>query len=196
MTKHVLDKKLWSLVNSRLNYPAMLKAIYGIDRIVPAGDTVELYTSPEAEQAIMPQSYGNALGMVSQVVDMTTFTEIVNKSYKTNNNDMLYVFNRFSDKDDANLIKYPLTSSKLLNAAPEYCKTLYSGKYDFCFSPANGFHDVDLVLYVDNIDTLMEDVTFMKLQDCDIGKICEYKILNMIPLDESVDEELIKQGEL
>ena len=80
MNKYVLDKDLWRLVNTRLNYPAMLKSIFGIDRIVPVGDTVELYSSPEAQQALKPHSYGNALGMVSQVVDMTTFTEIVNKT--------------------------------------------------------------------------------------------------------------------
>ncbi len=193
--KHTVDLKLWRAVDHQLNISAMLGAMYNIDKITIDEHTVILESSNEDIQISRRDSYGKALAMVSQLTDMTTFLNVVEKSTKKENEEV-FVFNRFSHADDPNLIIYPIRKYEMMNIIPEYCMKFYKDKYDFRFTPDNGFQNAELILYIDKMDELMEDLTFLRLKDGDIGKVCEYKLKNMIPFEEYVDDNIFEEEEV
>ena len=194
MKKYTADLNLWRRVNTCLNVPALLQDIFNINHILPGDSTVKLIAENPPEIA-KQNSRGNALALLSKTVDMDTFLNVIYKAH-TVKDDNIFVFDRFDD-DEEETLSFPLMGQKIMDLIPTYCDKFYEGKYDFRLTSDEGFHNIDLILKIegDNWKRVMEDVSFMVLKDGDIVNLYNYKIENMIPFEEYVDDGIL-QGEL
>jgi len=195
MKKYTADLDIWKKVNTHLNAAALLSDVYNVNHIQPNESTVT-FISENPPEISKQHSRGNALALISNIVSVDVFLDVIHRSY-TQKGKNIFVYDKF-DVDDKNTIAYPLLRQDILNAIPDYCNKLYKDKFDFRLTPEQGFHEIDLILKIegDNWDKLMEDISFLTLKDSDINELYNYKIKNMIPFEEFIDEEELQQGEL
>jgi hypothetical protein len=195
MKTYVVSSQSWKVANSKINMSAKLSSLYGIDKIEVHGDEVHLH-SIDGPNADRQNSYGDSWSLLSKLVSPQVIVDVVNKSHDSDH-EVIYVLDRFTSADDDNLIVFPLLSLSKCGDVAKYVKTFYKDKYDFAFSATDGFHKLDMILFVDEVEKVKEDISFLLLRDSDIGKIYEYKLRNMIPFEEYVSDEVLeKQGAL
>jgi len=193
--KYTASSKIWKKVNTHLNAAALLSDIFNVNHIQEE-DSVVTFISENEPQISRQNSRGNALALLSKMIDMDTFLNVIHKSYTTKDED-IFVYSKF-DPTDQNTILFPIMERRIMDLIPEYCNALYKDMYDFRLTVDEGFHSIDLILKIEGKkwDDLMEDVSFMVLKEGNILDLCNYKIEHMIPFEQHVDDEILKQGEL
>lgn len=188
-----VDSRFWKRINEKTNIGAFLTHMYGLEKIKDDGNQVSLYMSSKLVGG-QKNSYGQAINAVAKVATPIEMLELLDNAYS--NQDNIYVFDRFTRDDSDNLVIYPCTTPLMIAKMPEYCETHYAGKYDFEFTVEGGLKSFNAIFYVDKIHELMEDVSFLLLQDADAHGLYEYKIKNNIKLEEYLDYIELKEKEL
>ena len=190
MEVYKVDTKFWKELNTKTNIGSFMQHMFGLERVVPKDDGTYLYC--EWDKVPMQQNaYGKALNAVAKYSDPLKILELVDKSYRKE--DPIYLHERFNMDDSDNLVIWPCDSPRLLETTVEYCHKLYPDKHDFEFNTSTGFQAMNAIIYLDDIEPVMEDISFLTLQDADIHAIYEYKVKNMMPLTEIVSREDLEE---
>jgi hypothetical protein len=188
-----VDSKFWRKLNTQTNVGSFLDHMYGLKKINDDGEQTTLLMDWN-KVPMKSNSYGTAINAIAKVCDPVVMLELLDASYRKEAN--IYTFNRFTPDDSDNLIIYPCATPKIMNIMPGYCEKHYPGKYDFEFTSKNGLRSYNAIIYLDSVSSVMEDLSFLLLQDADAHALYEYKIKNDIKLEEYVDYTELKEKEL
>jgi hypothetical protein len=188
-----VDSRFWRKLNTQTNVGSFLDHMYGLKKINDDGEQTTLLMEWD-KIPMKNNSYGTAINAIAKVCDPIVMLELLDASYRKEST--IYAFKRFTQDDSDNLIIYPCATPKIMNIMPEYCEKHYPGKYDFEFTSENGLRSYNAIIYLDAVSSIMEDLSFLLLQDADAHALYEYKIKNDIKLEEYVDYTELKEKEL